>query len=135
MPRRRSSTCRRRATIGSSRYGAARVFQPRNVTALGWPGLLPTPRLWSGSGLDRGHFIAHGAGGGLDLNLFPQLALLNRGWSRQGRLWRQLERYAARNPGTPLLVRPIYRDDSWRPSVLEFGLIIEDTFRVEGFIN
>ena len=98
-------------------------------------GLLPTPRLWSGCGLDRGHFIAHGAGGGLDLNLFPQLALLNRGWSRQGRLWRQLERYAARNPGTPLFVRPIYRDDSWRPSVLEFGLIIDGTFKVERFAN
>jgi len=98
-------------------------------------GLLPTPRLWSGSGLDRGHFVAHGAGGGLDLNLFPQLALLNRGWSRQGRLWRQLERYATRHPGTPLFVRPIYRDDSWRPSVLEFGLITEGTLRVERFSN
>jgi hypothetical protein len=98
-------------------------------------GLLPTPRLWSGSGLDRGHFVAHGAGGGLDLNLFPQLALLNRGWSRQGRLWRQLERYATRHPGTPLFVRPVYRDESWRPSVLEFGLIIEDTFTVERFTN
>ena len=98
-------------------------------------GLLPTPRLWSGSGLDRGHFVAHAAGGGLDLNLFPQLSLLNRGWSRQGRLWRQLERYAARNPGTPLFVRPIYHDDSWRPSALEFGLISEGTFTVERFIN
>jgi hypothetical protein len=46
-----------------------------------------------------------------------------------------MERYAARNPGTPLFVRPIYRDDSWRPSVLEFGLIIDRTFRVERFTN
>jgi hypothetical protein len=98
-------------------------------------GLLPTPRLWSGSGLDRGHFVAHDAGGGLDLNLFPQLSPLNRGWSQQGRRWRQMERYAARHPGTPLFVRPIYRDDSWRPSVLEFGLLTEDNLRVERFSN
>lgn len=98
-------------------------------------GLLPSPQRWSGSGLDRGHFVAHGAGGGLDLNLFPQLGTLNRGWSRQGRLWRRMERYAASYPGTPLFVRPIYRDDSWRPSVLEFGLLIEHRLHVETFFN
>jgi len=98
-------------------------------------GLLPTPEMWSGSGLDRGHFVAHGAGGGLDLNLFPQLATLNRGWSRQGRLWRQMERYAAEHPGTPLFLRPTYRDDSWRPSAIEFGLLTQDKLWIERFSN
>lgn len=117
------------AVWGRSGLPAQKRDRPRMA------GLLPTPRLWSGSGLDRGHFVAHGAGGGLDLNLFPQLATLNRGWSRQGRLWRQMERYAAKHPGTPLFVRPIYGDDSWRPSALEFGLLTEDKFWVEKFSN
>ena len=34
---------------------------------------------------DRGHFIAHAAGGGVDINLFHQDAPLNRGRSPQGR--------------------------------------------------
>jgi hypothetical protein len=46
-----------------------------------------------------------------------------------------MERYAASHPGTPLFVRPIYRDDGGRPSVLEFGLLIEDRLRVEQFFN
>ena len=33
---------------------------------------------------DRGHLIAHTAGGGYDINLVPMDAALNRGWSGQG---------------------------------------------------
>src|SRR6185436_3778726 len=33
---------------------------------------------------DRGHLVAHAAGGGLDLNVFHQNAYLNRGWSPEG---------------------------------------------------
>lgn len=32
-------------------------------------GFIPVPARWSGRGHDRGHLVAHGAGGGLDLNL------------------------------------------------------------------
>ncbi len=34
-------------------------------------GFIPNPLAWSGAGRDRGHLVAHAAGGRLDLNLFP----------------------------------------------------------------
>src|SRR3954470_22417334 len=37
---------------------------------------------------DRGHFMAHASGGGVDINLFHQDAAFNRGWSTQGREYR-----------------------------------------------
>jgi hypothetical protein len=77
---------------------------------------LPSPPLWSGSGRDRGHFIAHAAGGDTDLNLFPQVAALNRGHTEEGKRWREMERYAAARPGTPLLVRPVYDSADWTPA-------------------
>jgi hypothetical protein len=79
-------------------------------------GFLPSPRSWSRRGHGRGHFVAHAAGGGLDLNLFPQGARLNRGGTNDGKLWRRMETHAARHPGTPLYVRPIYDTSGWTPS-------------------
>jgi hypothetical protein len=98
-------------------------------------GFLPNPLAWSRAGLDRGHFVAHAAGGALDLNLFPQVNALNRGRSREGRLWRRMEDHAARHPGTPLFVRPVYRDSSWRPAALELGLLAGETLWCERFSN
>jgi hypothetical protein len=98
-------------------------------------GFLPNPLAWSRAGLDRGHFVAHAAGGGLDLNLFPQLSVLNRGRSPRGRLWRRMEDYAARHPGTPLFARPVYDDSSWRPESIEVGLLVDDSLRSERFSN
>lgn len=49
----------------------------------------PTPSMESvdstGAKADRGHFVAHTAGGPMDMNLFPQRSDLNRGWSAQGK--------------------------------------------------
>jgi hypothetical protein len=98
-------------------------------------GFLPEPRAWSGNARDRGHLIGHAAGGGLDLNLFPQAIGLNRGRTPQGKLWRSMEREAAERPGTPLFIRPLYRDRSWIPRELEFGLVDEGRMRVERFQN
>jgi len=62
-------------------WGRSRAPEQRRDRArLG--GFLPNPGAWSRAGLDRGHFVAHAAGGGLGLNLFPQLSALNRGRSR-----------------------------------------------------
>jgi len=69
---------------------------------------LPNPLHWPGRHRDRGHFVAHTSGGGLDLNLFPQAIGLNRGLTDKGRRWRSMERYAAHHAGTPLFVRPVY---------------------------
>jgi hypothetical protein len=69
-------------------------------------------------GRDRGHFFAHTMGGGLDINLFPQVASINRGGE-----WRRMERYAAEHPGTFCFIRPIYRTHHWTPAQLEYGII------------
>jgi hypothetical protein len=86
-------------------------------------GFLPNPLSWSAARRDRGHFVAHAAGGGLDLNLFPQATVLNRGRTDEGRQWRRMERYAALQPGTPLFVRPIYDTPSWVPAALDHGVL------------
>lgn len=39
-----------------------------------------------GADRDKGHFMAHCIGGGLDVNVFSQERRLNRGWSLQGRI-------------------------------------------------
>jgi hypothetical protein len=76
-------------------------------------------KVWSNNypGRDRGHFFAHTMGGGTDLNLFPQLASVNRGGE-----WRRMERYAVEHPGTFCFIRPIYADASWTPAQLEYGI-------------
>lgn len=73
-------------------------------------------------GYDRGHFFAHTMGGGLDINLFPQSAKINR-----GRDWREMETYCASNPGTFCFVRPIYMNNTWRPARLEYGIFKMET--------
>jgi hypothetical protein len=85
---------------------------------------------------DRGHFLAHAAGGGVDINLFHQETKLNRGWSPQGKRYRAMERYCAENPGLFCFSRPLYTDATARPSQLEFGVLRPDrTFWVEVFDN
>lgn len=85
---------------------------------------------------DRGHFMAHCIGGGLDVNVFLQERRLNRGWSPQGKLYRQMERYCFEQPGTFCFSRPIYTDGSSVPRWLEFGLVRADqTLWIEVFDN
>jgi hypothetical protein len=98
-------------------------------------GFLPNPLFWSGIHRDRGHFVAHTAGGETDLNLFPQATGLNRGRTEPGRRWREMERYAARNPGTPLLVRPLYDADSWTPADLDYAILTSQGLQFERFSN
>lgn len=85
---------------------------------------------------DKGHYIAHSAGGGLDINLFPQRPELNRGRSGAGKVFRKMERFAATHPGTFLFARPIYSNDSWTPTELEYGMLLpEQRLWVERFSN
>jgi hypothetical protein len=67
---------------------------------------------------DTGYFIAHSLGGGMDINLFPQKRIVNRGYSPEGSLFRKMENYALRHPDTLVFSRPIYFDDSWYPLFL-----------------
>lgn len=85
---------------------------------------------------DKGHFMARCIGGGLEVNVFSQDRRLNRGWSPQGKLYRQMETYCFEQPGTFCFSRPIYADGSSVPRWLEFGLLRSDqTLWVEVFDN
>jgi hypothetical protein len=85
---------------------------------------------------DRGHFLAHAAGGGVDINLFHQELRLNRGRSSQGKVYRRMERYCAEHPGTFCFSRPVYTDEGARPAEIEFGVLREEgTLWVEVFDN
>jgi hypothetical protein len=113
---------------------SARVSGRRDAARMA--GFVPDPTRWSGRELDRGHFVAHAAGGGTDLNLFPQPAQLNRGRSEAGRRWRAMEREIAARDGRFLFVRPQYDDATWIPVELDAGFVTcEDDLVVERFPN
>lgn len=89
-----------------------------------------------GSAFDRGHLLSHAGGGGLDVNLVPQLRALNRGWSEQGRRFRAMEAYAAERPGTYCFARPIYTTRTDHPRWIELGVLRDGThLDVEVFDN
>ena len=102
----------------------------------GWVG--PTERAF-GREWDKGHYIAHSLGGaveGVEANVFVQRRDLNRGWSSEGKLFRQMETYCFKNAGTLCFARPIYADGTSRAAWLEFGLIRHDReLSVECFDN
>ncbi len=75
---------------------------------------------------DKGHFISHKINGNLDQNLYPQLKELNRGWSKQGKLFRSMERYCEQNMDTFIFTRPIYTDLSWIPRFIDYGVFTKE---------
>jgi len=82
-----------------------------------------------GKSWDKGHFIAHSIGSAVDrneLNVYPQKRALNRGWSPQGKIYRKMERYCFENKGIFCFNRPIYLDETFRPTFLEFGVLMND---------
>jgi hypothetical protein len=111
-----------------------RAGTTRNVSRQrGWIG--PTEK-YLGTDRDKGHFVPHSLGGGLEINLFVQLRELNRGWSPGGRLYRSMERYCQQHSGTFFFNRPIYADGTAQPALLEFGLLKADgELWVERFPN
>jgi hypothetical protein len=118
------------AVLGTS----ARTEEMRDAGRLrGWVG--PTEE-FVGAERDKGHFMAHCIGGGLDVNVFSQERRLNRGWSPQGKIYRQVETYCYEQPGTFCFSRPVYADSSSVPRWLEFGLLKTDqSLWVEVFNN
>lgn len=88
---------------------------------------------------DKGHFISHKINGSLDQNLYPQLKELNRGWSKQGKLFRSLERYCEQNPDVFLFTRPIYSDKTWIPKFIDYGIFTKESGlllnRFDNFLN
>jgi hypothetical protein len=98
-------------------------------------GFIPVPEKWSKAGYDRGHFVAHAAGGGTDMNFFPQAKGLNRGTTERGKAWRALEQMTIATPGTPLLVRPTYDGERWVPEHIDYCVVVAGCLRVERFRN
>lgn len=89
----------------------------------GWIG--PTETIF-GRGWDKGHYIAHTIGGivdGLEANVFVQRRDLNRGWSAQGKRYREMEKYCVSNPQTFCFSRPLYADQTAKPTFVEFGIL------------
>lgn len=86
--------------------------------------------------LDKGHMVAHGAGGEFGPNIFPQDRELNRGWSTEGKRYRALEREIAATPGTFFFFSCLlYGDDSDFPAAVELGLLRPGGLYVERFRN
>ena len=85
---------------------------------------------------DKGHVLAHSMGGGMDVNLFPQRPELNRGISADGKVYRKMETYVAKHPGTFVFSRLIYTDASWVPSSVEYGILLpKGKFWINQFKN
>jgi hypothetical protein len=85
---------------------------------------------------DKGHIMSHRQGGGLDINLFPQRADVNRGRSAEGKVYRALERYCATHPDTFCFSRLLYPDQGWVPDEIEYGVLKgARQFHVERFTN
>jgi hypothetical protein len=89
-----------------------------------------------GGKCNRGHFVAHAVGGHLHINIFPQTAGVNRGWTAVGKVYRAMERYCAKNPGTYFFSRPLYAGLSAHPYAIEFGVLrLEGALWVNWFPN
>jgi hypothetical protein len=95
----------------------------------------PLPAALAEAGYERGHLIAHASGGGLDANVFAQARHVNQGWSPDGRRYRQLERLAAANPGSPVFHRLIYGDETDVPDLNELTVIVDGTAHHGTFDN
>jgi hypothetical protein len=109
--------------VGVLGYSSPQTTKRDDYRLKGWVG--PTEkffgRLW-----DKGHFIAHSIGGAVDgaeINVFIQKRSLNRGWSNEGKRYRQMEKFCATNPRTFCFSRPIYIDQTAKPAFVEFGIL------------
>ena len=96
----------------------------------------PVPESWAGRRVDRGHFLPYSGGGLYGPNLYVQDRALNRGWSRDGRAYRRLERLAVEGePEAVMFARPHYVDDSAVPATIDIGVIAGDGLQVQRFRN
>lgn len=123
-------------TVAAFGISNTSINQNNRKTMRAWLGATSQAFAQYGPNYDKGHFIAHGFGGPIDVNLFPQRRDINRGWYEEGRPYRTMERYVAANPGTFVFSRPIYNDLSFCPHMIEFGYCTTELeFTVRQFPN
>jgi len=67
--------------------------------------------------------------------MFVQDRALNRGWSRQGRVYRAIETRAVAAADAVLFARPLYADDSDIPAFIDLGVVDEHGWAVHRFRN
>lgn len=84
--------------------------------------------------VDRGHLVPYTAGGMFGPNLFRQDRALNRGWSMNGRLYRDFERRAV-HAGAFFFCALDYCDTTDYPSIVELGLWDDKGIESEPFRN
>jgi Holliday junction resolvase-like predicted endonuclease len=114
---------------------ASRPARPPEARETAYQAGYPLPETVGGRSVDRGHFLAYSGGGLFGPNIFVQDRALNRGWSRQGRLYRALEPRAVTAASAVLFVRPHYADDSDAPALLDLGVIDDRGCEVYRFRN
>lgn len=96
----------------------------------------PLPQVTGYRAIDRGHFIPYTSGGLYGPNLFAQDRALNRGWSEEGRRYRQMEQRAiAGAPDSQMFILAHYIDQTAVPGFLTLGVVAADSFVVDTFRN
>lgn len=114
------------------------VAQPQRPTEgrdTGYQAGYPLNEHFGSRPIDRGHFVPYSGGGQFGPNIFAQDRALNRGWSRQGRLYRALETRALSAHRAVLVARPHYVDDSEVPALVDLGVGDENGWEVRRFRN
>ncbi len=122
--------------VGAFGISNATVNHSYRKTMRKWIGKTSEIFSFYGDNYDKGHFIAHGFGGPIDVNLFPQRRDINRGWATEGKEYRKMERFVAAHPGTFVFSHPLYTDLLFCPAELEFGFCDQHlNFSVKTFPN
>lgn len=93
----------------------------------------------AGKDLDKGHAWSHAQGGREGgPNYFRQARRLNQARSRNGKLWRAIERHLAMHAGLSAFIRLLYAagNDGDKPDEVEYGILsATGQFRVVIFPN
>jgi hypothetical protein len=99
-------------------------------------GFIGRTELYLGKDFDKGHYVAHTFGGSVNINLFKQARHINRGWSEEGVVYRQMEAHCQKLSGTMFFSRPLYQSPIGPPCALEFGILQKDcTLWLNSFTN
>jgi len=89
-----------------------------------------------GDGSERSYLPGGVLGGTFDISLYPQYRNLDDERSSDSREYRAMKKYCSEQAGTFCFTRLIYSSRSWRPAVIEHGLLKADgIFWVRKFRN